>query len=169
MKNADHVITGRAHRAMAECPSSVAAARRQGGLRLGAAVLLVAGALFTLAHAQLPPAQTYQGVEYVSGGFGSDAAEAFKSAQSRYPLALTFAAVDEDGGARPYVAEVRVVVKKEGAGTVLEVPSAGPYLLARLEPGSYEVEATYMGETQTRKVTVGENGSAREVITWKRR
>jgi len=143
--------------------------QRNIALSLGAAALLAGAAMFTVAHAQLPAAENYQGVEYVSGGFGSDMSEAFKAAQSNYPLGLTFAAVDEDGGARPYVAEVRVVVKKKGGETVLEVPSAGPYLLARLEPGQYEVDATYQGETQTRQVTIGQNGSAQEVITWKRR
>lgn len=167
MKNAHYGL--RARRGSQATTQQTARLKQQRlALSLGAA--LVAGAAwFSIAHAQLPQAETYQGVEYVSGGFGSDMSEAFKAAQSQYPLALTFAAVDEDGGARPYVAEVRVVVKKKDGATVLEVPSAGPYLLARLEPGSYNVEATYQGETQTRQVTVGENGSAQEVITWKRR
>lgn len=138
---------------------------------VAAAILLLAGAAwFAVAQAQLPPSQTYQGVEYVSGGFGEDSADAFKAAQSSYPLALTFAAVDEDGGARPYVAEVRVVVKRQGSGeVVLDVPSAGPYLLARVEPGDYDVDATYQGETQTQRVSIGQNGGVQKTITWKRK
>lgn len=150
-----------------------AAARTRGnwsGRYWVAAVALLAGAaLHTLVHAQLPPAESYQGVEYVSGGFGSDNAEAFKAAQAQYPLALTFAAADEDGGSRPYVADVHVVVKDDNDTVVLDAPSVGPYLLAKLQPGNYEVAATYLGETQTRRIQVKDAGSARETITWKRR
>ena len=139
--------------------------------RVGLAVAVVwvasAGMIGTV-QAQLPSPETAGGVEYVTGGFGSDMSTAFKQAQSDYPLALTFAAADEDGGSRPYIAEVRVVIRDKEGGVVMEVPSAGPYFLARLSPGSYTVEATYMGETQTREVAVKEGGSAQEVVTWRR-
>lgn len=120
------------------------------------------------ARAQLPEPETVNGIEYVTGGFGADMSKAFRQAESDYPLALTFAASDEGGGARPFVADVRVVVRDASGGVVMEVPSAGPYLLARLEPGSYVVDATYMGKTQTRRVTLKKGATTREVITWPR-
>lgn len=132
-----------------------------------ASALLLGAALFTIAHAQLPPAQTSQGIEYVTGGFGSDASSAFKEAKPRYPLALTFAAVGE-GGSAPYVADVKVEIADAQGKNVLEVPSAGPYLLVDLQPGSYTVRATYEGKTQTEQVKVAGPGSVDIRIAWKR-
>ncbi|TFL14875.1 carboxypeptidase regulatory-like domain-containing protein [Pusillimonas caeni] len=150
--------------------ASSAASRR---MRLACASALLGGAgllcigWMGAAHAQLPPAQTAQGVEYVTGGFGSDAAAAFKEAKSRYPLALTFAATDEDGST-PYVAEVQLEVTDEQGKSVLSLPSVGPFLLADLKPGTYTVRATYEGKAQTQQMKVAGPGSADARIAWKR-
>ncbi len=133
---------------------------------LAAAGLLCAGLAGT-AHAQLPPVETAQGIEYVSGGIGSDASTAFKAAKSSYPLALTFAAVGEDGST-PYVADVQLEITDEQGGSVLSLPSVGPYLLAKLQPGTYTVRATYKGMTQTQQVKVGGPGSVDVRVAWKR-
>jgi len=134
---------------------------------LAGAGLLCIGCWTGAAHAQLPPAQTAQGVEYVTGGFGSDAAAAFKEAKSRYPLALTFAATDEDGST-PYVAEVQLEITDEQGKSVLSLPSVGPFLLADLKPGTYTVRATYEGKAQTQQMKVAGPGSADARIAWKR-
>ena len=136
------------------------------GLLFASGLLAAAMAGASFAQGALPAPQTSNGIEYVTGGFGDDMAEAFKSAQSEYPLALTFAE-DAGGGSRPYLAEVDVSIKDQSGETVLEVPSTGPYFLAKLKPGKYRVEATHMGKTQTQNVTVGEGGSGRHVMTWK--
>src|SRR5690606_11983835 len=68
-----------------------------------AAALAVAMAIPGVSLGQLPDPQTAGGVEYVTGGFGANMSQAFREAESDYPLALTFAATDEGGGARPYV------------------------------------------------------------------
>lgn len=130
----------------------------------GAITLCVAG--LSQAQTGLPEVQTSNGVEYVTGGFGADGADAFKQAEASYPLTLVFAE-DAGGGSRPYLAEVRVVVKNASGETVMDVPSAGPYLLAKLQPGTYNVEASYGGETQTHSVQVGESQPKRLVLTWK--
>lgn len=150
--------------------ASPAASKRM-RLACASALLMGAGLLCVgwmgAAHAQLPPAQTAQGVEYVTGGFGSDAAAAFKEAKSRYPLALTFAATDEDG-TTPYVAEVQLEIADEQGKSVLSLPSVGPFLLADLKPGTYTVRATYEGKTQTQQMKVAGPGSADARIAWKR-
>ena len=143
-------------------------ALRRFALLSGSIVMLAAAAL-SVAQAQLPESSSAGGVEYVTGGFGSNASNAFKQAMAEYPLSLTFAASDAGGGARPYVAEVDVVVKDASGAVVMEVPSVGPYFLARLKPGQYTIEATYMGQRQKRDVTVEQGGSSQEVITWTRR
>lgn len=133
---------------------------------LTAAGAMVLFSTVAMAQSGLPASQTANGVEYVSGGFGEDGAQAFKQAEASWPLSLVFAE-DAGGGSRPYVAEVRVVIKDASGNVRMEVPSAGPYFLARLEPGAYTVEATYLGKTQTQKVTVGQGETRRHTFAWK--
>lgn len=140
-------------------------------IRLGAAALLIGAAgLFTATgHTQgaLPAVQSAGGIEYVTGGFGADGSEAFKQAESSYPLALTFAEEPEGGGSRPYVADVRLVIKDKDGSVVMDVPSVGPFFLARLEPGEYTIEASYKGKAQSQQVSVKEGGTAKKGFAWK--
>ena len=149
------------------CQTSAAVfSQRKLAYWMAAGVLSIAAVGVSYAASGLPPAQNSNGTEYVTGGFGENGADAFKQAESSFPLTLVFAE-DAGGGSRPYVAEVKVVVKKADGEVVLEVPSAGPYLLAKLEPGTYTVEATYMGETKTQDVNITESQSSRHVMAWK--
>lgn len=133
---------------------------------LGAALAASAACVCGPAWAQLPPVQHYGSVQYVTGGFGADESAALKAAMPNYPLALTFAA--SDGQRAAFVSQVRVVVRNQYDVTVLNVESQGPFLLARLEPGTYQVFATYRNQTQSRPVTLADGKSARVVFEWQR-
>lgn len=135
-------------------------------LVVAASVLSIAAISVSYAQAGLPATQSANGTEYVTGGFGENGADAFKQAESSFPLTLVFAE-DAGGGSRPYVAEVSVVVKKDNGELALEVPSAGPYLLVKLKPGNYRVEATYMGQTKTQDVKISDSQPTRHVMAWK--
>lgn len=151
-------------------PVSLRTARRnrlRWGLVLATGVFTALLAFASIAQtATLPSPQTSNGIEYVTGGFGEDMAQAFKAAESAYPLGLTFAE-DAGGGSRPYVADVGVSIKDSSGATILEAPSTGPYFLAKLKPGQYRIDATYQGKTQTLNVKIGEGHPARHVMTWK--
>lgn len=116
--------------------------------------------------AQLPGTQQYGNVEYVTGGFGSEESSAMKEAMSDYPLALTFSA--RNGGRSAYVSQVQVVVRDQYDSTVLNVESQGPFLLARLQPGSYQIHVTYRNATQSRPLTIEDRKSTRMVFEWSR-
>ena len=116
--------------------------------------------------AQLPPLQHYGSVEYLTGGFGLDESTALKEAMGQYPLAFTFAS-SADGRAA-YVSGVRVVVRDRYDATVLNVASEGPYLLARLPAGQYQVFATYRHKTLSRHITLSSSGTTRVVFDWPR-
>lgn len=116
------------------------------------------------AYAQLPPAQHYGSIEYVTGGIGSDESTAFKQAMSHYPLALTFA--QKLDGKAAYVSDVVVVIHDMHKNTVLNADANGPYFLVRLPAGAYEVYATYENKTLSRKVNVGQKGTAQAVFEW---
>jgi hypothetical protein len=130
--------------------------------------MLAALLMLGVAQAQLPPTQNINGVEYVSGGIGQEESSAFRQAKSQYPLALTFATVSEGSAASPFASNVQVVIRNRQDATVLNTNSDGPYLLARLEPGSYKVFATYEGQTQSRDITIKPSGTLDIKFTWKR-
>jgi len=143
-------------------------ARFSARLRPALAGFFLAGAVLSVgARAQLPPAQHSGQVEYVSGGIGQDESSAFRQARGNYPLALTFA-VEGGGGSSPYASGVDVVVENRQGQRLLNVTSDGPYLLARLAPGTYKVNAAYNGQLQTREVTVPQSGTADVKFAWKR-
>lgn len=128
---------------------------------------LVAAATFgAQASSQLPPTHSEGGLEYTSGGFGIDESTAFKQAMHGWPLALTFASGDESTAA--YAGNVQVVIRNKSAATVLNVTSDGPYFLAKLPSGNYEVSATYENQTQSRKVSITEGRTSQLVFRWNR-
>lgn len=131
-----------------------------------AASLLAAACISAPAYAQLPPPQMYGSTEYVSGGFGLEESTAFKQAMSQYPLALTFAS--QVDGKAAYTGDVQVVIRDDNDVTVLNVTSTGPFLLAKLASGKYQVFATYESQTQSRSVTIEANGSTRLTFQWDR-
>ncbi len=146
-------------------PSAAKSASQTFARLIFASLLLIGALAYTQAHAELPPLQHQGATDYVSGGIGIDESTAFKAAMSQFPLALTFAS-NRDGKAE-YVADVQVVIRDSQNNNVLNVTSEGPYFLARLPAGKYEVLATYKGQTQSRKADIGTNGSARLTFEWK--
>jgi hypothetical protein len=134
-----------------------------------AGMLLVAGLIgglpapVALAQAA-PPVQTQGGIEYVTGGIGSDEAQAMKVLAPEYPLELLFVATEADGRG-VYLADNKVEIRA-GGKTVLQVTSGGPYLLAKLPPGHYAITADYEGKAKTQAVDIAAGKHARIVFSW---
>ncbi len=47
-----------------------------------------------------------------------------------------------------YISDVQITIKDASGSTVLATVTKGPYLLAKLPPGKYSLDATYEGNTQ---------------------
>ena len=103
---------------------------------------LVAAALATLpalsASADEPssrvPVQLTQGqVTYMSGGIGSDEAQAMRGEESRFPLSLEF--IRHADPRDQYLAGVFVEIKDAQGNTALNAIADGPILLATLPDG----------------------------------
>ena len=102
-------------------------------------------------------------IEYLTGGIGSEAEErlhAFAKAHG-YNMQLLFTL-----NAGNYVTDVDVEVKNERGETVVRDVADGPYFLAKVPPGSYSVTATYEGESETRKISVGDRGMRVAHFRW---
>ena len=125
---------------------------------------LALGAAVAHASARLPPVQTSGSVEYLSGGIGQSESSAIERASAHWPLTLEFAI-----HARPrdeFAADVKVRVRDAQGHTALEATSDGPFLLARLGPGHYAVEATLAGRTLHEKVSVEAGHPAKAVFVF---
>lgn len=120
------------------------------------------------AQAQLPPTQTANGIQYVTGGFGQEESTALKQARSHYALALTFAVSAPGSASSPYAGNVQVQLRSAQGETVLDATSTGPYFLANPAPGSYKLAVTYAGETQSSEVTITPGKATELKFTWKR-
>ncbi|MGJ7527176.1 hypothetical protein [Variovorax sp. GB1P17] len=127
------------------------------------AVLL--GALSS-AHATVnPPIYMAHGVEYMSGGIGSDEAQLMETVSPRWPATFEFAVKDHKGA--DFAANVHVTVR-DGSGAALldNVVSGGPFMVARLEPGNYEVEAQLGNQVLKQALHVLPGAAAKATFVW---
>lgn len=113
----------------------------------------------------LPIEQVQAGIRFLTGGTGLREAIAIRHAMHDFPLALEFR-IEEHGKER-YLTQVAVTIGVLGGKVVLSVPSAGPFLLARLRPGMYEIIVEYNGRKQRQVAEIRANGGERLVLEWK--
>jgi len=112
-----------------------------------------------------PPIHMMNGIEYMSGGVGSDEAELMETVAPRWPATFEFAV--KDGKRADFAAEVVVTVRNASGETVLSrVVADGPFMVARLDPGHYEVEATLGGQTLKQQVDVLPGSPSRTTFVW---
>lgn len=111
------------------------------------------------------PAEVVQGnVRYVSGGVGEQAAAAFKQAAAKYPLELLFAQKASPNDV--YLAGVKVTVRDRAGKVVLDAVADGPYLLATMPAGRYQVEADHEGVVKRQAVEIVSGKHQRVVFVW---
>jgi hypothetical protein len=112
-----------------------------------------------------PPIHMVNGVEYMSGGIGTEEAELMETVSPRWPATFEFAV--KDGKRADFAADVLVTVRNASGEPVLrDIVSNGPMLVARLEAGRYEVEATLGGRTLKQQVDVVQGSASRTVFVW---
>jgi hypothetical protein len=128
-------------------------------------ILVIAMGLFCASlsaqESALPTQTDAHGTSYLSGGIGDGELEMINQASKAFNLKLLFA---EKSGA--YAADVPVTIVDRKGSTVLEVPSAGPILLATLPDGSYRVSASYEGRKMEKRVNVRKGKQAALSFYW---
>ena len=112
-----------------------------------AAILLGSASLFLVTSANSDTrGQTAGGLSFVSGGIGL---ESRQSLTGDFNLKLVFALKSGE-----YVSDVRVAIADAAGKSVLDTTSDGPWFLAKLPAGSYQISATFEGNAVRRKITV---------------
>jgi len=105
----------------------------------------------------LPPALAaestgmQQHVTFASGGIGASSQESLRARERDFNLKLVFTLAEGD-----YVADVAVVIRDARGHIVLQHEASGPFFMAKLPGGSYDVTTTYEGRTHLRRVNVGQ-------------
>ena len=125
---------------------------------------LMTGGTFVQAATSLPPVHKSGHVAYLSGGIGKDEATAIENASRQWPLTLEL--VVKDKKRADFTADVNVRVRDAKGHTALQATSDGPFLLAKLTPGRYDVDATLAGKTLHEKVLVKQGQMAKAVFEW---
>ena len=141
---------------------------RRGTPRLMAAIftagVLLAGAAHAQSDSALPPVQKSGAVEYLSGGIGLDESTAIKNASRHWPLSLVFSV--QAPGKAEFASDEKLEIRDAKGAQVLATTASGPFLLAKLPPGSYSLRASLAGKTLERKVQIKAGGSARVELVW---
>lgn len=115
------------------------------------AIMLGVASLVTVANANGDESvQTAGGVSYVSGGVGTDSIDRLRSLSGDFNLKLVFAMNSGD-----YVSGVGVAIADAAGKTLLDTTSEGPWFLARLPAGNYQIVATFGGKAVKRQIAVG--------------
>ncbi len=122
-------------------------------LSLLAAILFGSIVLVPLANAKGEEVvRAPSGISYVTGGVGMEGADRLKAMEKDFNLKLVFA--DKTGS---YLSAVKVAIVDATGHAVLETTTEGPFLMARLVAGAYQINATFAGQMERQKVTVGAN------------
>ena len=108
-------------------------------------------ALIALLIAAPVAAATQSGVSFVSGGIGENSIAALKAREKEFNLKLIFTLIEGN-----YLADVGVRITDAAGRLVIDHVTEGPIFMARLPAGAYNVQATYNGKAQARKISVGE-------------
>jgi hypothetical protein len=130
----------------------------------GALAALVVGMSAAQAGSPLPPVHKSGTVEYLSGGIGRDEARAVEGESRHWPLTLEFAVKGKQRA--EFAADVNVVVRDAKGNTALSVTADAPFLLARLAPGRYSIEASLAGKTLHEDAVVKAGQPARALFLW---
>ena len=130
---------------------------------------LIAVVIFTVssvsfAQADVPESKNYQGIQYITGGIGSEESEAMLELGKKWPLVLEFSQAHPQ---RPlWVADVTVKIIDQKKKVVFDAMSDGPILLVDLAPGNYELQLSFEGKPLKRTVKIEENKPVKLSITW---
>ncbi|QWD79111.1 carboxypeptidase regulatory-like domain-containing protein [Polynucleobacter sp. MWH-Spelu-300-X4] len=126
--------------------------------------LFVIGINTCLAQADIPESQNYQGIQYITGGIGSEESDAIIELGKKWPLTLEFS---QDHPQRSlWVADVAVKITNEKQKVIFNVMSEGPILLINLEPGTYNMEFVFEKRPLKRKIKIEEGKPQKLPIAW---
>ena len=127
-------------------------------------VCLVLFSSLSLAQVEIPEAKVAQGIEYISGGIGSEESDALLAMGKKWPLVLEISQAHQQ---RPlWVADVTVKILDQKKKVVFEALSDGPIMLLKMTAGKYDAEYSFEGKVLKRTLVVEEGKFQKQSIVW---
>jgi len=105
-------------------------------------------------------------ITYVSGGTCSDEAQHMKNIAKDYPLEVVLVEKTIENENESYIADVHVKIINAEEKILLDIRTEGPFLLANLPDGEYQISADYDNNTQVKTVKIDNKKHARIVFLW---
>ncbi len=125
---------------------------------------LVLFSSLSMAQVEIPEAKVAQGIEYISGGIGSEESDALLALGKKWPLVLEFS---QDHPQRPlWVADVTVKILDQKKKVVFEALSDGPIMLLKMTAGKYDAEYSFEGKVLKRTLVVEEGKFQKQSVVW---
>jgi hypothetical protein len=133
-------------------------------------ILLISCLVFfsslSLAQVEIPDAKVSQGIEYISGGIGSEESDALLALGKKWPLVLEFS---QDHPQRPlWVADVTVKIMDQKKKVIFEALSEGPIMLLKINPGKYDAEYSFEGKVLKRSLVIEDTKFQKQSVVWPR-
>ena len=120
----------------------------------------------SLAQVEIPDAKVSQGIEYISGGIGSEESDALLALGKKWPLVLEFS---QDHPQRPlWVADVTVKIMDQKKKVIFEALSEGPIMLLKINPGKYDAEYSFEGKVIKRSLVIEDAKFQKQSVVWPR-
>ncbi|MFC4160626.1 hypothetical protein [Chitinimonas lacunae] len=106
------------------------------------------------------------GATYLSGGVGEEEMKEIRGMRSDYNTRFEFSEQVAGQGRNQWTSGVDFQIKS-GDQIVVQDKTDGPVLMLNLDPGTYEIEANYGGETKTKRFEVREGRTSDHHMSWR--
>lgn len=129
------------------------------------AFLIISALLAQVSCASAAPTVTETALAtYISGGIGSDEAAQMKSMASQYGLEIL--SVVKSAQRDQYTADFNVLVTDRKGTVFIDAIAEGPFFLANLPAGNYQLKITQDGAVKAQRITLKKGVHQRLVFTW---
>jgi hypothetical protein len=108
------------------------------------------------------------GVCYISGGISGEEVSQFKTHAKEYLLEIVFvqeAASEDNSRIEQYLAEVQLRIKDAKGNVVADTITEGPFFLANMPPGKYQITADYEGVIKSNIVNISTKKTSKNRIS----
>lgn len=103
-------------------------------------------------------------ITYLTGGIGKAESVAMRANAKNYALEIIF--VEKFGALEAYLSEVKLQIIDTSKNTLLDMDTKGPYFLANLPQGKYQVTAEYKGTVKTQLVSISKKKHSKLIFWW---
>lgn len=108
---------------------------------------------------------------FISGGIGDDEVSQFKARAREFLFEIVFvqkADTEDNNRIEEYLAEVQLKIKDSKGNIVVDTTTEGPFFLADLPLGKYQITAEHDGIIKTNAVRIAAKKHQRIVFLWDR-